>query len=458
MTSTVSLNQYLAEKQWDLCLKELDHIIDSPQWEAQPKDLRLELLNLRAISLLKCSQPEKAIADCEAAKALGHKNYALHITGANANLILDRFEEVIEEAQLAIDLDWRKADAYLARASAMIGLSKYQEALHDLDLVLKIDPQNVLAYLNLSSVMVALKQHSEAISAAVHATALDPNNAEALAFLAGIKLLVGKPGESIRDCNQAIEIDPKCASAYWRRAWANYLWGKASSALADSNEAISLNPHSPSFYSIRSLIHAKLGHEKEALDDSEKALELNPSDTDALYIRGCMLGKLRRWEEAINATQAVLPQTRDQAPCHGSLAAFYAMTGDVESAMKHISFLLELDPDSAGGYNNRAWIRAHLGDGEAALADAEQAISLAPEILPTLFATRGFIHYTAGRFEDAIVDLNRAIEMDDIDAEAYYFRAATYERLNEPQKSAADREKARQLKYEPPPFSKVSKL
>ena len=457
MPSIACLNEYRANKQWDLCLKESDLIINSAEWEAQPKNFRLELHNLRAFAWLQCSQPQKAIADCDAAKALGHKNYALHMTSASAKLALNQFEEAIEEAQLAIEVDWRKADAYLARAKAMIGLGKYQEALHDLDRVLKIEPNSIIALLTLSEAMRALKQYSEAISAAEHATALDPNNAQAFACLAAAKFAAGKRAEGVRDLSHAIEIDPKCATAYSFRAYARLLSGDAIGALADCNQAISMFTDAR-LYGIRAVIHAKLGHEQEALEDSNKALEVDPNDSHALFMHGWMLSKLHRWEEAISATLAALPNSEGPEACHGSLAGYYAMTGDVQSAMKHIASALELDPASAGAYNNRAFIRAHLGESEAALADVEQAISLGPEILSSWFSTRGLVYYSLGRYEDAIVDLDKAIGMDDTDAEAYYFRAETYERLKQPQKSTADREKARQLKYELPPFSTLKNL
>jgi tetratricopeptide (TPR) repeat protein len=461
MFSTSLIIKHFADKQWDLYIKESDLLINSSLWENMPTAVRLSWLNDRAIAFIELSQPERALAECDAAKAIGHKFYELHTTRSRANSVLEKYEEAIADAELAIEVDWRRADAYLLRCSARMELGNHEEALADIDMALKINPENCLAYVYLSTAMRALKQHSEAISAAEQLTILAPNNPEAFAYLANERNLAGKLSEGLMACNQAIEIDPNCVNGYSCRVQAKIGLGDFTGALADINKVISLFPDERTHYGgmaygSRAFIHAKLGHEQEALEDSNKALELDPNNSEMLRMRGPMLGALRRWDEAISTVQAALANTKYPEICHASLAGYYAMAGDVESAMKHTEIALELDSDNFMVYNNRAWIRAHLGEGEEALADVERAISMAPEILPSLFGTKGIVYYALGRYEDALVDLEKAIAVEATRDEAYYFRAQIYGRLQESQKAAADLEKARQLKYELPPFSKLS--
>jgi hypothetical protein len=54
--------EYLANKQWDLFIKESDFLINSPEWEEKPKDFRVRWHHDRAIALIRSSQPEKALA------------------------------------------------------------------------------------------------------------------------------------------------------------------------------------------------------------------------------------------------------------------------------------------------------------------------------------------------------------------------------------------------------------
>jgi tetratricopeptide (TPR) repeat protein len=130
----------------------------------------------------------------------------------------------------------------------------------------------------------------------------------------------------------------------------------------------------------------------------------------------------------LNSVQAALPNSKVPGVYHCSLGVYYAMTVDIESAVQNIAKSSELEPDHAGAYNNRAVIKAHLGEGEAALEDIEYAVSL-PEIPQYVLGTSGQVYYTLSRYEEALGGLDNAIEMGDTDAGACYFRTLTCERF-----------------------------
>ncbi|MBW8743976.1 MAG: DUF3857 domain-containing protein [Sphingomonas sp.] len=66
------------------------------------------------------------------------------------------------------------------------------------------------------------------------------------------------------------------------------------------------------------------------------------------------------------------------------------------------------DPHSASDYNERAWARLGKRDLPDALADAEQAIKLQPNI-PGAYTVRGAVYVMQGRVQEGLADLQKAV-------------------------------------------------
>jgi tetratricopeptide (TPR) repeat protein len=99
------------------------------------------------------------------------------------------------------------------------------------------------------------------------------------------------------------------------------------------------------------------------------------------------------------------------------------------------SSVIELDPEAAWAYNNRAWFGALLnGDLEQALADANMAIELQPS--GGRYDTRGMVYYKRGQYEAALQDYNAAINKRT--EYAHYGRGLVYEALGETDMAIAD--------------------
>lgn len=167
------------------------------------------------------------------------------------------------------------------------------------------------------------------------------------------------------------------------------------------------------------------GSFREALDDCARAIELEPTNLEAYRLRAGLLGKLHRYEEA---------------------AADYAR-------------VIQLQPENAGAYNNRAYNLALAGKQlERALEDVETALELhGPDA--NFLDTRGYLLYLLDRPDEALADLDSAIEMirrrprlrsGDGAGEIYYHRALVHQKLGNRDLSEVDFRRARQLGYQVP--------
>lgn len=95
----------------------------------------------------------------------------------------------------------------------------------------------------------------------------------------------------------------------------------------------------------------------------------------------------------------------------------YLAMGRLEEALADLSKVIELDPNYADYYFDRADVRRRLGDLAGAVADCDTAISLSPPFYE-LHYNRGDIKAEAGDVEGALADFGYVVELepDQLDA------------------------------------------
>jgi tetratricopeptide (TPR) repeat protein len=94
------------------------------------------------------------------------------------------------------------------------------------------------------------------------------------------------------------------------------------------------------------------------------------------------------------------------------MALAHAIRGDADAALAAAAMVIELSgPGNPEALNHRAYMRALVGrELEAALADIEAALAGGDEGSAEFLDTRGFVLHLLGRQQDALADLNTAIE------------------------------------------------
>jgi tetratricopeptide (TPR) repeat protein len=189
----------------------------------------------------------------------------------------------------------------------------------------------------------------------------------------------GDVNGALADFESAIAADPHWCEAWNNRGAARHALGDRAGALADFNRALEINPQSAEAYNNRGLVHHQMGERARALADFDQALLLRP-----------------RYPEAL-----------------GNRAAARQAGGDLNGAIADYDRAIGIRPGWGEDYLGRAGVLAALGDPEAAIADYGQALRLLPRP-----ATAGVYHLRAGllanqrRFDDALVDCNKALALD----------------------------------------------
>ena len=192
--------------------------------------------------------------------------------------------------------------------------------------------------------------------------------------------------------------------------------GDYQKAIEDYGQAIRLEPGARRYWRSRGLAYVKLSDDEKALADLCKAIELKPEDTWSLRERGLIYHRL----------------------------------GQLDVALSDMSQCIELKPTS-GTFLCRAKIYRDRKEFDLALADCQQAIDIdfddnddAQRLArATAYVLRGDICVeNLQRYEDAIVEYSKAIELEPHNAVYLEKRGKAFQEFGDTERAAADFEEA----------------
>jgi Zn-dependent protease len=197
--------------------------------------------------------------------------------------------------------------------------------------------------------------------------------------------------DQIERANRQIQQNPKDASAYAKRSWGYFISRQYSAALIDVDRAILLDPNNSTAYTHRSLIRRQMG-------------DLAGAKTDEQHYQKLM------WT----------------------------------SQLKHFDRILQQKPDDISAYVERGNVKKILGDKLGAASDHQIAWKLTPHSAAD-FIGRASLELKANNHKQAFINVNRALELEPKNAEAYDLRARLYEKKGDTKQAEIDRNKSEAL-------------
>lgn len=124
--------------------------------------------------------------------------------------------------------------------------------------------------------------------------------------------------------------------------------------------------------------------------------------------------------------------------------AYWGM-GDNDRAIADADEAIRLKPDLAAAYANRGAAYESKGDHDRAISDADEAIRLKPD-LAAAYLNRGAAYEDKGDYDRAIADADQAIRLKPELFKAYINRANAYELKGDLDRTLADYDEAVRLK------------
>jgi protein O-mannosyl-transferase len=255
--------------------------------------------------------------------------------------------------------------------------------------VARKSPNKGRVHLSLGAAYAAAQQYDKGLAHLNRATTMmsDPY----VYTTRGAAYVLKKDDEhALMDFNHAISLDPAFVDAYINRGELYARRKEYRLAALDFNTAIELRPTKAVGYKMRGRLNEKFGRYDSALSDYNRAIGLDPADAQTVAWRGYI----------------------------------YALTGKKDAALQDFEEALRLDPQFSDGYVFRGMHRKESGRPQDALADFNKAVALKPTALA--YYQRAVLWLETKRFDEAMKDVNRALDLDEGYDLAYGLRARLY--------------------------------
>ena len=197
--------------------------------------------------------------------------------------------------------------------------------------------------------------------------------------------------------------DSSPAEAYYKSATASHDLGEFEQAISEYRQAIALNPNSPIIYNRLGVAYSELKQYDAALDAYQKALALSPMTAEPHY----------------------------------NIGLVYLKQGDLPRAAEAFKRAIAINVEWGDVYTGLGEVYLKQGDfGQAAHA-YKQATRLNPNGNPSAILGLGKTYVKQGRLEDAIIAIEKAIEIQVDNTEAHYQLAQIYIKRGEKKKAAS---------------------
>ena len=206
------------------------------------------------------------------------------------------------------------------------------------------------------------------------------------------------------------------ADAYNNMASAYSDMGQYNLAIDAIEKAIEIRPGHHTYMMNRANKLANIGENKKALKQYNAVIDIMPEDAHAYYNRGYLYFKMNQYENALEDYEMVEKMTNERDLLKKLFfyrSKIFLERGDDLEAYLDLSKALEIDVEDHLAYKNRSLALMGLGRYEDAVSDLSKALDIAPYYIE-LYTVIGDCYLEIGDLDKAIISYEKAI-LDDIE-------------------------------------------
>ena len=289
---------------------------------------------------------EQARKDCNHAVSLGNAGADGHLCLGLVAAGTGNYQQAAGEYRNAVELDPTSNDGYVGLANAYARLNRLSDAEHTYQQAISLNPNSGRAYEQLGRFYLQQAEYAKAVSAFQQSIRLAPENYVEYSNLGAAYLFLGDNTKAITSLEQSIKLRPT-AGAYANLGTAYYQSRHFAQAANNYRQAIKFSERDSEMWG--NLASALLygGQRAQAIDAFRKQLEL------------------------LNEQLKVNPEDADR---QGDVASCYAILGDKENAVAHLSRSIELGHSSKDVLFYAAVVYNDLGETGVALEWLQKAL------------------------------------------------------------------------------------
>jgi adenylate cyclase len=271
------------------------------------------------------------------------------------------------------------------------------------------------------------------------------------AFLRGVEYFWRTTKEANAQARQmyekAVALDPQYAEAYARLGLTYYrewIWRWSADpqtlerALALAHQAVALDDSLPTAPTLLSLVYARKQQSDQALAEGERAIALDPNNADSSAFQAEVLNVAGRPEEALRKVEQAMRLNPHYPPYYLiQLGWAYSLTGRYAEATATLKEALSRSPTHLGAlfWLALSYVSQWACQQNPAAQPLEEALAVAQRVFAlndtSLWGHMGLgsVYLWQKQYDQAMVEMERAIALDPNLALSYAFLAETLSRV-----------------------------
>jgi len=198
-------------------------------------------------------------------------------------------------------------------------------------------------------------------------------------------------------------------------------------AIRDLNKAVRLNPSNVKALTSRAQAKYGMGNYDEAMNDVTKVLNLDKSYAKAYYVRGCIYNGQKKYDDALADFDHTLILDKTITDASAEKAISYYNSQREKEAFEYINTLIDQQNNVPAFYYTRGILNNNKGKYEKAITDFNKAVELDPKYNPyNILLSRGLSYVSVQGYKEAEIDLTNAIQIAPNNPSAYIVRGKVY--------------------------------
>ena len=382
-----------------------------------------------------------------------------------------RYNEALSEYQKAEQLNPSNINTKINIGTLYQEQKKYDAALNTYNSILQMQPQNVNVMIYRAECLKGLKRNEEAINVYKSVLNLDPKNSSVKAALFDLMKDNMSADDVLDFLYKNVQNSPMDANAYYEFAYELHKAGKIDDAITYYNQTIKLDKSKADAYINLSQAYRQKKDYNNAYSVIKKAMDLHP-ENELVKKQYDIVSKdyvANSYNVASNAFQSgdykaaieeykkINPQTADSLI---GIAASYQSMNDNKNAIEYYKKAMELDTKNADIPYYIASIYLSLDDIENADVYTKAALSKnsshsqAKELAAYIASknseetlNQAVKLYEEKKYNEAIALFDKVLKVNPENANVYYYRALSYDAVNNPKKAIEDYKAV--IKYSP---------
>ncbi|WP_226635542.1 tetratricopeptide repeat protein [Brevundimonas poindexterae] len=394
----------------DLVVRALVSELDYVEAEEGREDLQAVMADKAVVQAPRGYQPTEA--DMALRQPADDMTAREHVTRGDILLRGGDVEGALVEFERAVELEPENANAYANRGIAHIDAGNLTEAAADFERAADLDPSEVVAMNGRGLLAMRAEDYEDAVIQFSRSIRYSRNNVWALWQRAEAYARLEQYDKAIADLDSILATQPDNQSVLFTKIGLMRRMDQEDEALALLEEVIAASPDDTGLRWGLADLQLSAGRNEAAIATIDELIGTMP-ETDALLLsmRGTAYYRLGDPVQGADDFARAREAAGDDPDLLNSVCWNAALDNiELEQALADCDAALAAEPEGAHVMDSRAMVLLRMGRFEEALAQYDRALEIAPTLAPSLYG-RGVAKWALDR-EDWQEDVARALSID----------------------------------------------